>query len=232
MVIGSLEILHGCCAIPLYRKVSGNNWHPHTVIWEICDNTLVDESDFFWLNCHRWLMSWSPNTKSYCVYRNEKLPNGKIVHIYMAREILDLPPGSGKGGEEADHENHDTKNNRRCNLRVATPSQNGANRRKLGVQSRFKGVRVHGSGFMAQIRYDGQLVWFLKMRLETEAGLIYNYSANILFGEFAHLNIIPEDEMPTVERQWELWDLVVEKLKVKLGDGIVDGLLQSRGLAA
>ena len=36
-----------------------------------------------------------------------------------------------------------------------------------------------------------------------------------MVGEYAYLNIIPEDEMPTVERQWEIYDMICEKLRQK-----------------
>ena len=147
-----LMILHNCRTIQLYRKAGGSNAHPHTIKWKICSNTLVDECDFQWLNQYRWLMHWDRKVKDYRVVRSEKFPNGARVYVYMAREILGLPCGVGNSGYQSDHKNHDIRNHKRDNLRVATPSQNTANTRKHGVCSRFKGVLHHRSGFMTQIR--------------------------------------------------------------------------------
>jgi hypothetical protein len=229
MVISSLEILHGCNTIQIYKtKPGGCNCHPHTIEWEICDNTLVDECNFSRLNQDRWLI----HSGSRYVFRKEWTASGQQLTIYMAREILSLPRGAGHNSIKGDHKDFDTRNHTLKNLRVATPLQSVAYKRKYVVKNQFKGVRPNGIGFQTHIQYNGKPVCLPTVSLEAEAALMYNYAANILFGEFAHLNIIPEDEMPTVERQWELWDLVVEKLKIKLGVSIVDGLLQSRGLVA
>ena len=211
-----LEVFQGCCTIQLYRKVSGCNYNPHTIVWEICGNTLIDECDFQGLNQHRWLMAWNSHTKSYYVQRWKKFPNGNRVNVLMAREILGLLPGVGNSGDQADHKNHDTQNHRRYNLRIVTPSQNNVNTRKKGSQSRFRGVVPHRYGFWSHISYHGYHIYFPLVKFEAEAGLMYNYAANLLFGEFANLNVIPEDEMPSEERQCELWDMVVAKL-TKIG---------------
>lgn len=209
-------ILSGCCTIQIWRKVGGVNWHPHTLELEVCSNTLVDESDFHWLHNqgkYQWFISLDPASKDYYVYRRGILPSGKRVKIYMAREILCLPRGAGRNTYKADHKDHDAKNNTKNNLRIATPSQSAANTGRIGGRSRFKGVMLQGFGFLTRIRYKYQRVCFQTVYVEVEAALMYNYAVIRLQGEFAKSNIILEEEMPTPERQKELYEMVITKLR-------------------
>lgn len=210
-----LPVLNGYCTIQLYRTVPGvgNNLWPHTLVWEVCGNTLVDECNFQRLNQYRWRMVRDSRSGCYYAKRLEKLSNGKYFHVVMAREVLGLPSGAGHGGNVGDHWKHDTLDNTLDNLRPATKSQSMANRRSWGIYCQFKGVSPNNLGFHAHIQHNGQHVWFLTVRIEVEAALMYNYAAYLLFGKFAHLNQIPEDEIPSEERQEELWQMVLKKLR-------------------
>lgn len=208
-----LPILNGYCTIQLYQKVGGSNRHSHTIKWELCGNTLVDQCNFNGLDKYRWLMQRVYGTQDCYAYRKERLPNGGYVAVIMAREILGLPSGAGCGGDQGDHKDHDTLNNTLDNLRVATLSQSDANRRKHGVQSRFKGVSSNGSGFHARIMYDDQRIHFLTLLMENEAGFMYRHASIKLLGEFSCVDEIPPDEMPSEERQEELKQMVEKKLR-------------------
>jgi hypothetical protein len=48
--------------------------------------------------------------------------------------------------------------------------------------------------------------------LEIEAGLMHYYAATILHKDFNFPSVFPEDEMPSEERQEELWQIVLKKL--------------------
>jgi hypothetical protein len=205
-------MLPGYCEIPLY-KVSGNNFHPEKQVWTICGYITVDSDNYRRLNQYRWLRHWSPNTQFYYAMRYEKLLSGKYVHVYMAREILGLPWVAGKNGELADHINHNTLKNTRDNLRKVTYTQNQANKRAFGVQCRFKGIQLIRSRFRARIQCNGYSIQFQVMLIEVEAALMYNYAACQLFEEFANLNTFLEDEMPSYERQCELYRMVLNKLR-------------------
>jgi hypothetical protein len=211
-------MLPGYCQIPLYERAPGSsrdNFHPEKTVWTICGYTTVDSDNYRWLNQYKWLRVWDSHTQSYYVKRTERLPNGKYVNVWMAREVLGLPWVAGKGGDQAEHRNHDTIKNTRDNLRRATPSQNQINRKSFNNSCRFKNVHPNGLGFRTHLKYNYQHVQFLTVRTDVEAALMYNYAAYLLWGEFAHLNQIPEDEMPSYERQAELYDMVVKKLTEK-----------------
>lgn len=211
--------LPGYCEIPLWEVIPGigDNFHPETRVWRICGYTIVDSDNYRWLNQYRWIMHWNSKKRSYYVRRLEKLANGKYMDVYMAREVLGLPQGAGYGGDQADHKNHDTLNNIRSNLRVGTYSQNQANRgKKYNSVYRFKGIRQSGTGFHARFIYQYEEIYLKTVRTDVEAALLYNYAIIEFQGDFALLNEIPEDEMPSEERQQELRKIVTEKL-TKLG---------------
>lgn len=95
---------------------------------------LVDAADFEALSKHKWQMLRSG--KTHYAMRSVHVPGTRsaAVTIYMHREILGLKPGDGHG-IEADHINHDGLDNRRCNLRACTRSENLRNRRKFSKKA-------------------------------------------------------------------------------------------------
>jgi hypothetical protein len=86
-----------------------------------------------------------------------------------------------------DHKNHDTLDNRRCNLRICTRSQNQANALKR-PNSRFKGLKRAGKKWKAEIQCDKRTYSLGTFDNEIQAALAYNKKAMELFGEFACLN--------------------------------------------
>lgn len=85
-----------------------------------------------------------------------------------------------------DHVNLDPSDNRLCNLREATRSQNGANspcskNNRVGV----KGVRRRGDRFQARIMAAGRLMSIGCYPTAEEAGRAYASAAERFFGEFA-----------------------------------------------
>lgn len=104
---------------------------------------------------------------------------------FMHRVIMDAKPG-----EQVDHKNHDGLDNRRCNLRIATGSQNGANQRKTRGSSRYKGVsrQVRASKWQASIRLDSRSKHLGLFESEEDAAIAYDEAALAQWGDFAHLN--------------------------------------------
>jgi len=98
---------------------------------------LVDDEDFEELNKYKWFAHWDVRMKGFYAHRSIR-NNGKKDVIIMHRIILGLKKGDGLHG---DHINHNTLDNRRKNLRICTPSENGMNKSisKLNT-SGFKGV--------------------------------------------------------------------------------------------
>jgi hypothetical protein len=209
-----LSILQGYCTIQLWRKIGGNNRYFWTIEWEVCGNTLVYEVDFLRFNQFRWRMRKDLNTGDYYAYRAES-QSGKQIAIYLAREILGLPRGAGCGGDQADHENHDTLNNGRDNLRVVTSSQSRANRREWGSRRLPKGVQKNNDGYQSYIKCNGSRVQFPTLIKKNHAWFMRKEAEKYVQGEYAYSEDIPADQMPTEEEQEWLKRLVIEKLRQK-----------------
>lgn len=144
---------------------------------------LVGEADFAWLNQFKWSATWDPGTKSFSATRHGRADNGKSTTLVMAREILGAPRGV-----QVDHRSHDTLDNRRENLRLATMTQNQQNaHRRRDNTSGFKGVGFDKSTgkWRARIRVNGQRVWLGCHSAPGAAYAAYLKAAAKWHGEFA-----------------------------------------------
>jgi hypothetical protein len=135
---------------------------------------LVDDQDLQIVRGYTWCV----NGGGYAVARID----GKTV--YMHRLIR-------PDAKMVDHASGDKLDNRRSNLRTATPAQNQANSAKqLGTTSKFKGVtwyRATGR-WMAQAQIAGTKHFLGYFETETDAAHAYDQAASEAFGEFARLN--------------------------------------------
>ncbi len=117
----------------------------------------------------------------------------RFLYLYLHRLIAGAGPD-----ERVDHANGDPLDNRRQNLRIATRSENAANRgpdnRRAGKSSRHKGVSWSKSKgrWLAYIHIDGRTRYIGRFSDEDEAARAYNAAALDVWGEFARLNIVPE----------------------------------------
>jgi len=95
-----------------------------------------------------------------------------------------LPPG------RVDHTDGNGLNNCRANLRSATQSQNGMNRRKQGNKSGYKGVSraTNSNRWQARIRVNRKATHIGTFDTRIEAARAYDEAALVLHGEFARLN--------------------------------------------
>ena len=98
-----------------------------------------------------------------------------------------------RDGEIVDHINGDTLDNRRCNLRIVTPSQNAQNMTpREGGSSQYKGVawdESHGK-WHALITHNGVRVHLGFFDDETRAARVYDEEALRRFGEYARPNYV------------------------------------------
>jgi len=150
--------------------------------------TIVEPEDYYWLNNFNWVPKGSGN-RSYAVRLVSDTDH--IKFLSMHRLIMGSPVGL-----QVDHQNRNRLDNRRANLRIATPSQNQFNKGKTTrkTSSRFVGVTfVKSIGrWKGQIMLDGKTIFLGYFDSEIEAAKAYDAAARKYHGEFARLNF-PED---------------------------------------
>lgn len=153
--------------------------------------TLVDEEDYDMLNKHRW---WACNGNGiWYAGRTARDVNGKRITILVHREIMNVPLGM-----EIDHRNRDGLDNRRCNLRICSHSQNQKNRK---IQKNNKSGLV-GVSWNKQHKkweacvHNGKSIHLGLFDDKIEAAHAVDKKAKEFFGEYAVLNF-PEESMPT-----------------------------------
>lgn len=147
---------------------------------------IVDVHRFEELNKNKWYAHWRKDSQ--CFYAVRKIrADGRYFVIYMHRQVLHLKDKS----LHADHINHNTLDNRECNLRPATYTQNRMNSR-IGTRNKsgYKGVswHKHANKFIASLRTDGKLIYLGLFVDPSEAAKAYDRKAKELFGIFAFLN--------------------------------------------
>jgi hypothetical protein len=139
----------------------------------------VDDKDLPLVEGLKWHALRSGGHAGY--YAGSHGPDG---YVYMHRVIL------GPGGPHVDHINGDGLDNRRSNLRHATPSQNGANSGPRRGTSRFKGVgfdRARGK-WKAAIKINRVHNNLGRFDNEEDAARAYDAAAVVAWGEYAYLN--------------------------------------------
>jgi AP2-like factor (euAP2 lineage) len=156
--------------IPLFGKQSKGRY------------ALVDDEDYERLSQFRWLCTDDG-------YARRREGNRNIL---MHREIV----GVTARHLVVDHINHDTLDNQRSNLRIATFQENARNTKPWGVTSPYKGVGWNKrlGLWTAKIFADKTPVYLGKYTTQREAAAAYNAAALELFGDFAYLNEIPDED--------------------------------------
>jgi hypothetical protein len=142
---------------------------------------IVDASDYEWLMQWKWCARWSKCTRSFYAIRGS---NHKT--IYMNRVILGLDENNPHKG---DHENHNTLDNRRSNLRIASSEENSRNARlRRDSSSGCKGVNWHKwrGMWVARIMVNKKSISLGYFHVFEEAKAAYEKAALELHGDFAN----------------------------------------------
>jgi hypothetical protein len=141
---------------------------------------IVDEDVFGELDQYNWCAMRTRN--AWYALRRE-WPSKKSV--LMHRVIMNAPTG-----QRVDHINENGLDNRKCNLRFATHSQNIVHSSRVTGASRFKGVSPgwRPGKWRAEIKKDYVTYHLGTFNSEEEGALAYDKAAKELFGEFAATN--------------------------------------------
>jgi hypothetical protein len=129
---------------------------------------VVDAADVELVSGRYWMAVQNRDTQSYYAKTGARRPDGRRTTQQMSRLILAAQPG-----QFVDHIDHDTLDNRRANLRLADPVQNGRNQRGAhrGSSSQYLGVSWHKARrrWVADTRVNGRMRHIGYFRIEEEA---------------------------------------------------------------
>jgi len=137
---------------------------------------IVDDADYGKLVKYSWYLSQG--------YAIRKPGTGVVsMHASVLPAVL---------GMHIDHINGDPLDNRRSNLRIVTPSQNGANRNRLNVNNKSGYMGVHKTyqrpTWTAKVQVGFHSYNAGRYRDPEEAAWMYDQWKLALQGEFATLN--------------------------------------------
>lgn len=183
--------------------------------------TLVSDADFPALSEFKWRYA-----HGYAA-RTVRCPDGKCTVVYLHRQLLDPPVGF-----QVDHVNGLALDNRRENLRLATPAENVRNRALSGHSvTGYKGVSAAGTRYHARLKVNYRSISLGYFDDAEMAALIYDAAARRLHREFARLNFPERSILLTIEAELDRV-LYAEKTPrpQTLGKSIYRGVYSDRGL--
>jgi hypothetical protein len=157
---------------------------------------IVDDSDYNWISKLKWNAIPKCTKSGFYAVGQVMLGFKNQKRTWMHREILGV---RNHKKIEVDHINGNGLDNRRCNLRVCSHSQNSRNRKiQTNNKTGYKGVNVrlactirkYCASLNVNINYKRKCYHLGYFKTAKEAALAYNNKAKEIYGEFAKLNII------------------------------------------
>lgn len=150
--------------------------------------TIIDDADAPFVAQHKWYASTRPGGFLPYAVRSVWTPE-RVKRIYLHRVLMNAPTGL-----QVDHINHDSLDNRRCNLRIATSAENQANRvSERGQKLKGAYLQARTGRWRAQISVNQKVLHLGCFATEEEAARAYDLAALEVFGEFASLNFPIEE---------------------------------------
>jgi len=146
---------------------------------------LVDDVDYRWLSQLRWCCSSGGYATNYYTDEHGGRHRRGMHRMIMTRMLGGPIPRN----LTADHINRDRLDNRRRNLRLATRTQNQANKGlQINNSSGYKGVNWHAGKWETRITYQGKKLYLGRHISPVAAALVYDCAARLLYEEFAGCN--------------------------------------------
>jgi hypothetical protein len=150
-------------------------------------SALVDPEDFRRFAHLKWtatVQKRADGSLRVYAYRLERGADGKWHNYFLHRAVMDAAPG-----QKFDHEDRNTLNCRRYNLRPATYSQNAANTSRRPGKYGFLGVDSQTPGaYRGRVYADGRSYTTKTFPSPVLAAVARDVLARELHGEFAVFN--------------------------------------------
>jgi hypothetical protein len=146
---------------------------------------LIDDKHWDRINKYHWYCFGSDSQLTQIVTTIDK------IRYKLPNFILNLP-----NNLIIDHKDGNRENNQEENLRPCTKNQNHWNSGLYANNtSGYKGVTwdKSTSRWLVQIRHYNKKIYVMRTKNPIEGAKAYNAKAIELFGEFARLNIIPDN---------------------------------------
>jgi hypothetical protein len=143
---------------------------------------LVDDADYeSVMAAGRWHVVQPRPNGMYAKRHLRRRPNRTRPHLAMHTFLT--------GWRLVDHINGDGLDNRMCNLREATVSQNNRNRPLRGSRTGYRGVYIKAPGrWHARLKLNGKNLYLGSFGDPADAARAYDAAAFDAVGEFARLN--------------------------------------------
>jgi hypothetical protein len=143
---------------------------------------IVDDGDYDVVMEWQWHAKFSPHRRKWVAARTDH-SQGKPLTILMHRQILRALPG-----QQTDHKNGNTLDNRRSNIRICDGSENCVNRAHRSGR-KFRGVFPRENAFRTILRFKGK-TYRETHRTAEDAAMAYNRLVLTHCRDFAILNEI------------------------------------------
>lgn len=119
---------------------------------------------------YKWVAGWAKHTQSFyamaTIYLGIIEGKPKYTTRHMNNYIMDCPEGL-----EVDHEDHDTLNNKRDNLRISTVTDNHTHRKRCNKNNKtgYRNVCISQGKPIVQLQIDGKNTAFRGFETPEEA---------------------------------------------------------------
>jgi len=152
---------------------------------------IVDDADYEWISAYKWhLVSSKAHYAETSIWDKKK----KRSKCYKMHRMIAQPPKN----RMIDHINGNKLDNRRCNLRFVTNSQNSMNRHVNHSRSGYRGVHwmAERNKWAAQIMRNQKMYYIGLFEDKVEAAKARDIWAIKFHGEYAVLNF-PYTDSPS-----------------------------------
>jgi hypothetical protein len=176
------------------------------------DEILIDTDMINKTKRYCWYISSGKHNKNYVRSETRSNDPGGGGKLIMLANLL-LPPNKG---EQIDHINLNTLDNRLANLRRCTIQENCCNRSlRSDNNTGYKGVQYRRGAYIVRVCSFGVRKNILQTKDIVEAAQAYNIAAELLHLDFANLNDVPPPseklKMFISKRVCQLFGLNVDK---------------------